>query len=156
VLVDRYNVSNQGSSDNYNQAFNHSNPQQVNQAELGRVSKLECDTFGLCSLCDVGRWYISATQGLSNSIYSSYKELWQSGNDGCRLCRLFVRELAVLDLENNYLSTLESSIIIQIILCSAKPIEDYYQDIPVLCGGNNISIELELCIDHGAFVLLRF
>ena len=94
------------------QSTDHDETSNSEEQRLVRAQKVEFDTSGFCPRSDLPRWYRSALQGLSNSFYSSYKELLGSAKKGCTLCKVFVQEIEALGLENDYLNTLASGITI--------------------------------------------
>jgi ankyrin repeat protein len=120
---------------------------------LVQTQMVEFNTSRFCSRCDLARWYRSGIQGLSNSFYSSYTELFESGKNGCTLCKLFVQEIEALGLENDYLNTLASGITVQMMLCSSMPFDTSRQDLLVISLGNDVRLELELAIDRCMFGL---
>ncbi|KAE8448954.1 hypothetical protein EG329_008750 [Mollisiaceae sp. DMI_Dod_QoI] len=112
------------------------------------TQKVDFDISGLCTRCDLRRWYKSALQGLSDAFYSSYRELLESAKKGCPMCQVFVQEMEILGLDSDYLNTLTSGITIQVILCSTMAIRTLGQDLLVISLGSDVRLELEICIDR--------
>jgi ankyrin repeat protein len=132
----------------WNQSIDHDKTCSSERQRLIRNQKIDFDTSGFCSRCDLPRWYRSALQGLSDSFYSSYQELVESANEGCTLCKVFVQEIKAFGLENEFLNTLASGITIQMILCSLTPVEANRQDLVIISLENGVRLELELSINR--------